>query len=408
MAQTMFGGFDPALVQQAIELEQQKGLMAQANMDPAAYLRYSAGLQGQRLGQGVAELFGISQQDPRLKMARDAQEAYNEALSLAEGDASSPKFFREFANAAAKRNIPDLAKQAATQAAALESTSAETFQRTAAGAASLAAAGREKKPSLAERLVELDTKLATTGLTTAEKNERDALERVVKIQAPKEPPGAQALETAESQKVGAGAGEQFTKVTIADVANSERKMRAVRELQVLAGQVDTGTLADVKSKAQALFKDLGIDIGNPTDVQTLRAAIERGVADSQLEQKGVQTDRDANRYRTASVLLSNTPAANQYIIDYQIALDQRTREKAAFFEKFRDDKKTSVGAERAWNESIKDKDIFDTPSLAKYKDTFKMNDLGKRVKAGTATDAERAELRGLMQQYGVTQIRITQ
>lgn len=403
----MFGSFDPALVQQAIQQEQQKNLLAQAQLDPAAYLRYSAGLQGQMIGQGVKELFGIAQQDPRLKMARDAQEAYSEALSLSEGDASSPKFFREFANAAAKRNIPDLAKQAATQAAALESEATKSFQQTAAGAASLASAGREKRLSLAERLVQLDSQKATTGLTAAEENERTALERVVKLQAPKEPPGAQAQETAEAKEVGAGAGQQFTKVTIADVANSERKMRAVRELQVLAGQVSTGTLTDVKSKAQALFKDLGIDIGNPTDAQTLRAAIERGVADSQLEQKGVQTDRDANRYRTASVLLSNTPAANQYIVDYQIALDQRTREKAAFFEKFRDEKKSSVGAERAWNEFIKDKDIFDTPSLSKYKDTFKMNDLGKRVKAGTATATEKADLAALMRQYGVTQIRIS-
>lgn len=118
MAQTMFGGLDPALVQQAIQQEQQKSLMTQAQMDPAAYLRYSSGLQGQMLGQGVGELFGIAQQDPRLKMARDAQEAYSTAVSEV-GNATSSEFFQKFADLAAKKNLPTLAQQAAQQASAL-------------------------------------------------------------------------------------------------------------------------------------------------------------------------------------------------------------------------------------------------------------------------------------------------
>lgn len=118
MAQSMFGGFDPTLVQQLIQQEQQKNLMTQAQMDPAAYLRYSAGLRGQVLGQGVGELFGISDQDPRLKQARDAQEAYSVALSEV-GNATSSDFFQKFADLAAKKNLPTLAQQAAQQASLL-------------------------------------------------------------------------------------------------------------------------------------------------------------------------------------------------------------------------------------------------------------------------------------------------
>ncbi len=46
-------------------------------------------------------------------------------------------------------------------------------------------AGREGRKPLADRLVELETKEATEGLTAAEVAEKRALERVVKIQAPK-------------------------------------------------------------------------------------------------------------------------------------------------------------------------------------------------------------------------------
>jgi hypothetical protein len=211
-------------------------------------------------------------------------------------------------------------------------------------------------------------------------------------------------ETEEAKAVGKGAGEQFTKVTITDPEASAKKSLAVRELQILAGQVNTGTFTEIKAKAQAFAKEAGFDLGDPTNVQTLRAAIERGVAQTQVEQKGVQTDRDAIRYRTAGVLLTNTPAANQYIVDYQIALDNRVREKASFFEKFREKNNTSVGAERAWQESIKDKDIFDSPTLSKYKDTFKMNDLAKRVRGGQASQTEKAELATLMKQFGLTAI----
>jgi len=119
MAQSLFGMVDPASVQQSLQLEQQKNLMAQANMDPAAYLRYSAGLQGQQAGQAVGQLFGLGQTDPRLKQASDAQAAYQEALAASGGDATTAEFFKAFANSAAKRNLGPLAQQAAQQAFAL-------------------------------------------------------------------------------------------------------------------------------------------------------------------------------------------------------------------------------------------------------------------------------------------------
>jgi uncharacterized protein YnzC (UPF0291/DUF896 family) len=406
-AQQLFGSFDPESARKALQLEEEKNMLAVAQLTPEQRRSLYAQQAGAGVGNIVTSLFGAPVQDPRLQQAQMAQEAYQEALNVSGGDASSPAFFTSFANSAARRNLPTLAQQAANQAATLQSEIDQGFQRRASGTASLVKATADKRVPLADRLVELDTKKATLGLTPAEENERTALERVVKIQAPKEP-GMPPLESEEARYIGRGAGEQFTKVTTLDLDAADKRMGSIRELQVLSGQVDTGAFAEVKAKAQSLAKDLGINLGDPTNAQTLRAAIERGVAQSQLEQKGVQTDRDAARYRTASVLLTNTPAANQYIVDYQMVLTERAREKARFFEDFRTRKGTSVGAEGAWQQSIRDKDIFDTPTLSKYKDTFKMNDLAKRVKGGTASQNEKSELAGLMRQYGLTQVKIAQ
>jgi hypothetical protein len=128
MAQNLFGITDPALMQQAIAQEQEKQLMQRAMLSPAQRQSLYAMRAGQQLGGVVNSLFGnVSVADPRLQQAQLAQEAYQEALSMAGGDASSPQFFESFAQTAAQRNLPQLAQQAAAQAAQLKPKRAEIF-----------------------------------------------------------------------------------------------------------------------------------------------------------------------------------------------------------------------------------------------------------------------------------------
>lgn len=290
----------------------------------------------------------------------------------------------------------------------------ETGLKTSQIAENLAKAGKEEKIKLSEQLTTEYTNLLTEEATGAlvdpvKKARLSALKTYFKEKAPKGVEVKPSAEESEEQKsVGKGAGENFTQVTITDPRLSAKRLESIRELQVLAGQVATGPFAEVKAKAQSIAKDLGVDLGDPSDAQALRASIERGVAQSQLEQKGVQTDRDANRYRQASVLLSNTPQANQYIIDFQLAVDARIKEKARFFENYRKEKGSSVGAEGAWQEFIGPKDIFDSPSLSKYKDTFDMRELAFKVRAGTAQQADKDRLKQLMRKYGITQVPVIQ
>ena len=406
IVQSLFG-FTPQAVQEQMYKAGEERAMQLARLSGGSPAAVFYGLRAaERVG--AAPIFGPSQQVQR---AGNLQSII-QGVQASGVDLSQPEGLIELANAVGQNPefggiATSLRQEAAkiTQQNAL--TSAKIFKETAAGTASLAAATRERTPAVLDQARTVVLELSgRTDLNPDQQRLLTNAKEVLKLASPGQTisVGARAEETEEAKEVGKGAGQQFTKVTTTDLDTSEKRMNSIRELQVLSGQVDTGAFAEVKAKAQSLFKDIGIDIGDPSDAQKLRAAIERGVAQSQLEQKGVQTDRDAARYRTASVLLTNTPAANQYIVDYQMALTERAREKARFFQNFRTTKGTSVGAEGAWQEEIRNKDIFDSPTLSKYKDTFKMNDLAKKFKNNTITNDEKKELATIMRNLGSTRI----
>jgi hypothetical protein len=115
-------------------------------------------------------------------------QARQQAASQAGGDRL--KFLEVYATALDSAGDAEGAFQARSildqeRMKAAESAS-KVFQQQAAGTASLVRATADKRVPLADRLVELDAKKATIGLSPAEENERTALERVVKLQAPKE------------------------------------------------------------------------------------------------------------------------------------------------------------------------------------------------------------------------------
>lgn len=140
--QQMFGSFDQEMLKQALAAEEERNLMAQARMSPAEVQRYTAASAGRQLGGIVGGIFGVEAQDPRLRQAQLAQEAYQEALTATGGDANSPQFFQAFANSAARRNLPTLAQQASIQASTLASEQMQAFQRQASGIKAL----RENEP----------------------------------------------------------------------------------------------------------------------------------------------------------------------------------------------------------------------------------------------------------------------
>jgi hypothetical protein len=186
--QTLFGSYNPQLIQQAIEAERERNLLEQARLTPQQITLLGSARAGQQLGSAlggvVGSLFGNAPvQDPRLQQAQLGQQAYQEALDASGGDASSPAFFKKLSSSAARLGVTTLAQQAAQQAAKLESEQALGVQRIASAQASLAQAAKERAPeaplTIADRtrLNELIQKFGTTEGAKRFREERDEASR---------------------------------------------------------------------------------------------------------------------------------------------------------------------------------------------------------------------------------------
>lgn len=108
---------------------------------------------------------------------------------------------------------------------------------------------RDRDVKLANRLVELDTKLATEGLTPKEAAEKNALERVVRIQSPK---GTTVDFTGIGEVLAKKASEEEGKELGKSLAALEGKRQAVESLtnarQILSQGVYTGSYANFQTE----------------------------------------------------------------------------------------------------------------------------------------------------------------
>ena len=82
------------------------------------------------------------------------------------------------------------------------------------------------------------------------------------------------------------------------------------------------------------------------------------LAQKLAQQKGPQTDRDATRMANTLATLKNTPEAKTFLIDAARAMNQRDIDKAAFYRDHITKNTNSIGANRAWNDKIKDMPLF--------------------------------------------------
>jgi hypothetical protein len=239
--QTLFGSYNPQLIQQAIEAERERGLLEQAKLTPQQIINLGAARSGQQMGQAlggvVNTLFGLpSVQDPRLQQAQLGQQAYQEALQASGGDASSPAFFKKLSDSAAKLGVTTLAQQAAVQAAKLEAEQMQGFQRKAAGIASLAQATREKQAGALDQarnvMFELGVKDPAT-LTKEEIAKLNVAREVLKLASP----GATINVGDKSADVAAG------KIVGEAQATIDNKYSAITSLKSARALLDKGIYA---------------------------------------------------------------------------------------------------------------------------------------------------------------------
>jgi hypothetical protein len=270
--QTLFGSYNPQLIQQAIEAERERGLLEQAKLTPQQIINLGAARSGQQMGQAlggvVNTLFGLpSVQDPRLQQAQLGQQAYQEALQASGNDASSPAFFKQLSSSAARLGVTTLAQQAAVQAAKLESEQALGVQRIASAQASLAQAAKERAPeaplTIADRtrLNELVQKFGTTEGARKFREERDeALRRTAAAGVP---------QTATEKAILPGKATQLGKVEEAALQGA-KTIETANSIDRVLDTAFTGFGADAKLRVGQIAEAFGATVTGTSDTEQLK------------------------------------------------------------------------------------------------------------------------------------------
>jgi len=270
--QTLFGSYNPQLIQQAIEAERERNLLEQAKLTPQQITLLGSARAGQQLGSAlggvVGNLFGTTPvQDPRLQQAQLGQQAYQEALDASGGDASSPDFFKKLSSSAARLGVTTLAQQAAQQAAKLEAEQMQGFQRKAAGIASLAQATREKTEApltIADRtrLNELIRDFGTDEGARRFRAERDEAER--KKAAAGAPP-----QTPTEKATLPGKATQLGKVEEAALQGA-KTIETANSIDRVLDTAFTGFGSDAKLRVGQIAEAFGATVTGTSDTEQLK------------------------------------------------------------------------------------------------------------------------------------------
>jgi len=120
----------------------------------------------------------------------------------------------------------------------------------------------------------------------------------------------------------------------------------------------TGPTQDFKAAGAALLSELGVPIpqGTLSQVSNLsqyKAVVNKLVLQEQIAQKGPQTESDAKRMAQTIAATTNLRDANDLIIGYQLALEDRKIERAQFADQYRQRTGKIDGWENQWRDYMR-------------------------------------------------------
>jgi hypothetical protein len=184
--------------------------------------------------------------------------------------------------------------------------------------------------------------------------------------APKVSYGPQ--EKAEKIKYGELLIDDFKNIK-AQAAVATRSLPAIESnLAILDKGFDTGFGTETVAAGARVLGALGVQNAKDfaTDAQTFLASANAAVLQRQLEQKGPQTESDAQRITATGAQLGNTKEANKFVLNVAKAQLQRDLKQREFYAAWREKNKTFEGAEDAWYAGDGGKSLFESPVLKKY------------------------------------------
>jgi hypothetical protein len=140
---------------------------------------------------------------------------------------------------------------------------------------------------------------------------------------------------------------------------------------ILDAGFDTGFGAETIAAGARILGALGVEGAQnlATSAQSFLGAASSAVLTKQLEQKGPQTESDAQRITQTGAQLGNTKEANRFLITVAKAQLQRDIAQRNFYDSWWKKNKTYDGAEDAWETGEGSRSLFDYPELRKYRAT---------------------------------------
>ena len=179
------------------------------------------------------------------------------------------------------------------------------------------------------------------------------------------PPG----EKAEQAALGTQRADDSAKVSAA-ADSARRQLVSLQSIQRVLSDDDfkTGFGTETKAKAASFFAALGVPNAEryATNAQTFLQGIKENTLTKLSEQKGVQTNQDADRIEQTAAQLGNTPAANRFMVTLARAVANRSIEQEQFYSEWLSKNKTLEGARQAWLAKEGNNSIFDRPEMSSY------------------------------------------
>lgn len=163
--------------------------------------------------------------------------------------------------------------------------------------------------------------------------------------------------------------DQYTDISKA-AGNAAKTLPSVESnLGILNKGFDTGFGTEAKTAGAKVLASLGVQDAEKyaTNSQAFLANASQAVLQKQLDQKGPQTESDAQRITQTGAQLGNTKAANEFVLQVAKAQLKRDIDQRNFYDNWYKNNKTYDGAESAWYAGQGGASLFDRPELKKYK-----------------------------------------
>lgn len=154
-------------------------------------------------------------------------------------------------------------------------------------------------------------------------------------------------------------------------------------LKILENGFNTGFGTEAQAAGAKVLGALGVKDAEKyaTNAQIFNANATQAVLQRQLEQKGPQTESDAQRIKETGAQLGNTAGGNKFMLTVAQEQLKRDVEQRNFYDKWWKANKTYDGAEDAWYEGDGGKSLFDRPALKDFgKQADKRKPLGEIFK----------------------------